>query len=346
MIPTDDPAAALEFCRSLQALLKGTDATPVPPELSVVLPVFNEVSNLAPLFERLCKTLEVLVPGSFELVFVDDGSSDGSAEYLTDLAARHPYVVALLLSRNFGHQAAVTAGLDHSRGRAAVIMDSDLQDEPEVIPALFEQWKAGYEVVYAVRRSRAEHGLLRACYKLFYRLLKSLAHIDIPVDAGDFSLLDRRAIHAMCSLRERHPFLRGIRSWVGFRQIGVPVDRSARNSGKSKYSLRALMELALDGLVGFSLIPLRCIAWAGGVLSLASVLLAGFYFIKRLSVGLYPPGFATLTVLVCFLAGIQLLTLGIMSEYLGRVLDEVKARPRYVVAKRINWFTSESPPAQ
>lgn len=346
MIPTDDSAAALEFCRALQASLLSRSGHSKPqPELSVVLPVFNEVVNLEPLLARVVATLQG-VCANFEVVFVDDGSTDGSTEKILGLAERHSFVVAVILSRNFGHQAAVVAGLDHARGRGVVIMDSDLQDEPEVIPALYAQWKNGFDVIYAIRKSRPESALLRLCYALFYRLLKTVARVDIPVDAGDFSLLDRKVLLAMSSVRERHPFVRGIRSWVGFRQTGVAVERSARNGGESKYNFKSLFALALDGLVGFSLVPLRCITWLGGLLSCASILLGLFYLIKRISVGLNPPGFATLTVLILFLAGVQLLTLGVMSEYLGRVLDEVKDRPRYVVGRRVNWVESADSPNQ
>jgi dolichol-phosphate mannosyltransferase len=340
MIPTEDSAAALELCRALYAKLSISPSNSAQTvDVSVVLPVHNEAANIEPLFQRLLVTLQGLC-SSFEILFVDDGSNDGSTEQIISLADKHPFVIAVILSRNFGHQSAVVAGLDHSRGRGIVIMDSDLQDEPEVIPALFERWKSGFDVVYAIRKKRVENPVLRFCYALFYRILKAMARIDIPVDAGDFSLLDRRVLDAMNSVRERHPFVRGIRSWVGFRQTGVLVERKGRTAGRSKYGYRALISLALDGLVGFSLIPLRCITLIGGVISVLSICLGLFYLVKRISVGLYPPGFATLTVLILFLAGIQLLTLGVMSEYLGRVLDEVKARPRYVVGRRINWAGS------
>ncbi|MFN4894702.1 MAG: glycosyltransferase family 2 protein [Pseudomonadota bacterium] len=337
MIPTKDPDAALEFCRALSAhvsRIEEQQRTPI--ELSVVLPVHNEASNLPLLFQRLVDTLKSLVD-SFELIFVDDGSTDGSIEEILKLADQHPFVVAVILSRNFGHQAAVVAGLDHARGLAVVVMDSDLQDEPEIIPSLYAQWREGNDVVYAVRKTRIESRFRRIGYSMFYRLLKKIARVDIPLDAGDFSLLDRKVLDAMHEIQERNPFVRGMRAWVGFKQAGVPVDRKARHSGESKYNIASLFALAVDGLVGFSFFPLRCIAWAGGVLSLASILLGLFYFMKKISVGLNPPGFATLTVLTLFLAGVQLLTLGVMSEYLGRVLDEVKGRPRYIVGRRINW---------
>jgi glycosyltransferase involved in cell wall biosynthesis len=336
MIPTEDPAAALEFCRALAARLSPSSTSMTSTtEISVILPVHNELANIAPLFQRLVASLQELTL-SFEIVFVDDGSNDGSTEQIINLANQYPFVVAIIFSRNFGHQAAVVAGLDNSKGRGIVIMDSDLQDEPEIIPALYERWKAGFDVVYAIRKTRAESAMLRLCYALFYRILKGLAIVDIPLDAGDFSLIDRKVLNAINSVRERNPFVRGIRSWVGFTQCGVPVERQARNGGSSKYGFRALTSLALDGLIGFSLVPLRCITWIGGMFSLTSLTLGLFYFMKKISVGLYPPGFATLTVLILFVAGVQFLTLGIISEYLGRVFDEVKARPRYVVGKRIN----------
>jgi dolichol-phosphate mannosyltransferase len=300
------------------------------PELSVVLPVYNEAENLPVLYERLTTTLEAL-ESSYEIVLVDDGSRDASRVVLRQLAAQDTRVVVVELARNFGHQVAISAGLDYTHGAGVIVMDSDLQDPPEVLPQFIERWRAGVDVVYAIRTQRKESWLKRAAYAAFYRLLQRVAAIEIPLDAGDFCIMDRRVVELLRAMPERNRFVRGIRSWVGLRQEGLAYERHARAAGRPKYTLRRLVFLALDGLISFSYLPLRAITLLGLAVSMLSVALALFYFVKKLTVGLNPPGFATLTVSLFMLAGVQLLTLGVIGEYIGRIFEEVKQRPLYVV---------------
>lgn len=335
-IPTDDPAAALRFCRALAAAL-GQDPAPrppAPPEVSVVIPVYNERENLPELYRRLTEVLGGAAAGH-ELVLVDDGSRDGSLELLRGLAARDPRVLVVELARNFGHQVAISAGLDHAAGRAVMIMDADLQDPPEVLPLFLAQWRAGHDVVYAVRQQRKEGLLKRAAYAAFYRLLQRVAQIDIPLDAGDFCIMDRRVVEVLNGMPERNRFVRGIRSWIGLDQVGLAYERHARHAGRPKYTFRRLVYLALDGLVSFSYLPLRMISLLGLAVSLLSIVLAAFYTIQKLFFELNPPGFATLVVSIFFLAGIQLVTIGVIGEYVGRIFDEVKRRPLYVVRQTV-----------
>jgi polyisoprenyl-phosphate glycosyltransferase len=346
-IPTDDPQEALRFCQALAQLLAAGDlAHPaplpralgeplrpaVPVELSLVIPAYNEEENLPTLYARLRAALDPLGL-SYELIFVNDGSRDRTLAMLQQLSAEDARVVVIDLARNFGHQVAISAGLDHSRGRAVIIMDGDLQDPPEVLPQFIAKWREGYEVVYAIREQRKEGPLKRAAYNFFYRLLKRVASIDIPLDAGDFCIMDRRVVDLLNAMPERNRFVRGIRSWVGLSQTGLAYERQSRHAGRSKYTLTRLIYLALDGLISFSYLPLRLISLAGLGVSLMSILIAIFYTIQKLTVGLSPPGFATTVVAIFFLAGIQLITIGVIGEYVGRIFEEVKGRPLYVVRK-------------
>lgn len=338
-IPTDDAAAALRFCRQLvRVLASGSPAADelivhdARPTLSVVIPVYNEHENLAALYERLVATLDG-VGLSYEFIFVDDGSHDGSLTLLHQLARDDRRVVVVELARNFGHQVAISAGLDHTRGDGVIVMDADLQDPPEVLPQFIAAWRAGHDVVYAVREHRKEGWVMRAAYALFYRILQRVAQIDIPLDAGDFCIMDRRVVTLLSAMPERNRFVRGIRSWVGLDQIGLRYERQGRYAGAPKYTVSRLVYLALDGLVSFSYLPLRIITVLGFAVSAVSILLAVFYTIQRLTVGLNPPGFATLTVAIFFLAGIQLTTIGVIGEYVGRIFEEVKRRPLYVVRR-------------
>ena len=343
-IPTEDEQAALAFCRALaKALgeLRTSDAGPCSgdargpsfashPELSVVLPVFNEEENLPVLYNRL--TTVLTAQGlSYELVFVDDGSRDGSAALLQTLAAADRHVVIVELARNFGHQVAISAGLDFAQGEAVAIMDSDLQDPPELLPDLIAAWRAGNDVVYGIRTKRKEGWAKRTAYDLFYRLLRMAANVEIPLDAGDLCIMDRKVVDTLCSMPERNRFVRGLRSWVGLRQMGLPYERQARLSGPPKYTFGRLVLLALDGFISFSHIPLRLASLLGLAISLLSFGFAAFYFVQRLTTGLTPVGFPTLVVAIFFLAGIQLITVGLLGEYVGRIFDEVKRRPLYVI---------------
>jgi len=355
-IPTEDPRAALQFCQSLAHMLAngsnpainntrrlqtvgGIKAAPsIPehhPELSVVIPVFNEEENITVLYSRLTAVLED-THVDYEIIFVDDGSRDNSLNQVQDLSAEDKRVMVVELARNFGHQVAISAGLDFARGQAVAVMDADLQDPPEVLPEFIAKWRKGYDVIYAIREQRKERWLKRSSYALFYRLLRRVANIHIPLDSGDFCVMDRRVVELLKGMPERSRFIRGIRSWVGLNQVGVPFERPARYAGQSKYTVGRLMLLALDGLISFSYVPLRFITFLGLSVSCLSIFLAVFYFVKKLLSGLSPPGFATLVVSIFFLAGIQLSTMGVIGEYVGRIFEEAKRRPLYVLRRARN----------
>ena len=351
--PVDDPQAALEFCRALSTAMELTSGAEghrqqpalvaailapraeslPPPMLSIVIPVFNEEENLHTLHARITKTFTEQGL-DYEIVFVDDGSADQSPDILRRLEAEDRRIVVVEFARNFGHQVAISAGLEHSRGRVVCIMDADLQDPPEVLHTFLSKWQEGWEVVYAVRTERKEWWGKRLAYAGFYRLLQRVANIEIPLDAGDFCVMDRKVVDLLVRMPERNRFVRGIRSWVGFKQIGVPYERQARHAGSPKYTFRKLLYLALDGLVSFSHMPLRIITVLGFTVSLLSFLVALFYLIKKITFGIGVAGFTTLVVSIFFLAGIQLMTIGVIGEYIGRISDEVKHRPLYV-ARRV-----------
>lgn len=359
-IPVSDPQAALQFCQSLAVVLASNASMPSAdnmvlgklndtttkylcsypaPDLSVVIPVFNETENLPILHQRLSGILQA-TGFSYEIVFVDDGSRDHSVPLLHELAAADAQIVVVELARNFGHQVAISAGLDHARGQGVIIMDADLQDPPEVLPQFIAKWKEGHDVVYAIREQRKEGWVKRTAYAAFYRLLQRVAHIDIPLDAGDFCIMDRRVVDLLNGMPERNRFVRGIRSWIGLNQVGLAYERHSRHAGQPKYTFKRLVYLALDGLVSFSYIPLRVITMLGFSISLLSIVLAIFYSVKRLFYGLTPPGFATLVVSVFFLAGIQLIMMGVIGEYVGRIFEEVKSRPLYVLRRVTSGRTS------
>ena len=303
-------------------------------ELSIIIPVLNESENLPALFERLL-ALVGRENVSYEIIFIDDGSSDESLDIICGFIKSNTSVSCIEFTRNFGHQYALSAGLDFCRGRACVLMDADLQDAPEVISDFLQKWREGYQVVYAVRGSREESFLKNISYKLYYRILKSFASIDLPLDAGDFCLLDRKAVDLMRNLPEKNRFLRGLRSWIGLKQYPLVVERQARFAGAPQYSLSKLITLGMDGIIAFSFIPLRVISLCGLFISLFSVVLAAFYVIKKITIGLNPPGFATIVVLISFFSGVQLVTLGIIGEYISRIFSEVKNRPLYLVKRVI-----------
>ena len=298
---------------------------------SFVIPVYNERESLTELHSRLTAVGDGL-DGAFEILFVDDASLDGSYELLTELGVRDPCTKVLRLARNFGQQIAITAGLDFAQGDAVIVMDADLQDPPELVPELVARWLDGYEVVYAVREKReGEPWLKRATARWFYRLERRLASVDIPVDVGDFRLVDRRALDVFRSMRERSRYVRGMFSWIGFRQIGVPYRRHERFAGHPKYSFRRSLVLAVDGIVSFSDVPLRIALVAGFLVSLASFVVGVFAIVAKLAGALVVPGWASILVAVSFLGGFQLILLGMMGLYVGRIFEEAKARPLYVV---------------
>ncbi len=301
------------------------------PVVSVVVPVHNEEDNLPVLHARLATVLGAI--GAHEVIFVDDGSTDRSAAAVMAMRETDHSVKLLRLSRNFGHQAALSAGLDHARGAAVVMMDGDLQDPPELLAELVARWRSGYEVVYAVRAHRKEGPFKRACYFGFYRLLRLLSPIDMALDAGDFCLVDRRVADILCGLRERHRFLRGLRSWAGYRQVGVPYDRPARLAGTSAYSFTRLIRLALDGLLSFSSVPLRLASFLGFLTAMAGVVYVAVAVSAKIFVGHPPAGWTSLIAIILVLGGVQLLVTGLLGEYLARVYDEVKDRPLYIVER-------------
>jgi polyisoprenyl-phosphate glycosyltransferase len=306
------------------------------PRISVAIPVFNEETVLPELYRRLVAVLEDLPGGPHEIVFVDDGSSDGTWEILETLAAINPQVQAVSLSRNFGHQAALSAALDHVTGDVVVAMDGDLQDTPESIPLFLDEYARGADVVYAIRRDRKEHWLLRFCYDAFYRVIAALADIPLPIGAGDFGLMSRRVVDVLRRSEERHRYLRGLRTWAGFRQVGVSVERAQRHSGKSKYSLRKLLMLAGDGIFSFSVVPLRAAAFLGALAIVASMLFGVYSLVAKFVLRQSPSGFTALYISMAFFAGVQLVFLGVIGEYVGRIYEEVKRRPVYLVDQVLN----------
>ena len=313
--------------------------------LSVVVPIHNEQESLGPLEERLSQVLDSMGEPA-EVILVDDGSTDQTPVLMALLAGRDPRYKILTLSRNFGHQIAITAGLDRAAGEAIVIMDGDLQDPPEVIPELVARWREEYDVVYAVRRRReGEPFFRRLRAAVFYRLFRVVTDLDAPVDVGDFRLIDRRVLTVLNGMRERHRYLRGMVSWVGFRQTGVEYVREERYGGESKYPFAKLLQLGLNGVISFSNAPLELALRVGLVVSALS-LATGVAAIVIKIVGLFPiPGTATIVVLIAFLGGMQLLILGILGTYLGRIYDEVKARPLYLVDREIG-FSEKSVPSR
>ncbi|HEX7072475.1 MAG TPA: glycosyltransferase family 2 protein [Hyphomicrobiaceae bacterium] len=302
--------------------------------ISVVVPVLNEVQGLQPLLDRLCPILDRI--GPWEIVFVDDGSTDGTLDTIRAKHRSDPRIKAVSLSRNFGKEIAIAAGLRYACGDAVVTMDADLQHPPEVIETFVEKWRAGYQVVYGERLDRSHEGRLRRFLsRAFYRTFNALSKCDIPEGAGDFRLLDRRAVEAMNALGERSRFNKGLFSWIGFRSVGVPYVVADRVHGSSKWSFRSLLRFALDGLTSFTTIPLRIWSLLGLAISLTAFASAIVFLVRTLLYGVDAPGFPSLIISVMIFAGVQLISLGVIGEYLGRVYEEVKARPLFIVAEEI-----------
>jgi polyisoprenyl-phosphate glycosyltransferase len=301
--------------------------------LSIGIPVFNEQDVLPELLARLLPVFDRIEGGPHELIFVDDGSSDGSRKILEDAARQDPRIRLVVLSRNFGHQAALGAALDHATGDAVVLMDADLQDQPEIIPEFVARHLAGADVVFARRRTREEGWILRLAYGAFYRIIAALSDTPLPLDTGDFALLGKPVVAALRQLPEHQRYLRGLRAWVGFTQVGIDVDRHARAAGKPKYTTWKLVKLAVDGVCSFSIVPLRAAAVTGLVAIAASIAFSTYAVYVRLAVGQVPAGFTASLVIMTFLSGVQLLFLGVIGEYLGRVYGEAKGRPPYVIAR-------------
>ena len=302
----------------------------------IVVPFLNEADNLPLLCERLERALAP-EPEAFEFLFVDDGSTDGSAAWVAGRAERDERVKLLRLSRNFGHQLAITAGMDHADGDAVVIMDADLQDPPEVVPQLLQAWRQGHEIAYAVRTSRSgESWLKRFLAATFYKTFRRMANVDVPLDAGDFRLVDRKVIDALKQVRELHRFVRGLTCWVGFSQTAIRYERAPRHAGVTKYPVWKSMRLAWDAITSFSSTPLRWMTTIGMLVSLAGLAQAARVIVDRL---LYPEsmerGWASVVAIMLFLGGVQLISLGLIGQYVGRIFEESKKRPLYFVKETV-----------
>jgi glycosyltransferase involved in cell wall biosynthesis len=303
------------------------------PTFSIVIPVYNEKENLPELYRRSREVLDS-TGEPWELVMVDDGCSDGSTQIMLKLSEEDPRVRPIIFARNFGHQIAVSAGLDYSRGRAVIIMDADLQDPPEVMLDLIARWREGYEVVYAVRSEReGETWFKTFTASLFYRLIFKITDVKIPLDTGDFRLLDRKVVDVLKKMRERHRFLRGMAAWVGFKQVGVPYKRAARFAGETKYPFSKMFRLAVNAITSFSYFPLQMATYVGFIAAGLGIIAIPVVVVVRLAGNHGFLGQASTLVAVLFLGGVQLISLGVLGEYVGRLYDESKGRPLYIVSR-------------
>jgi len=306
---------------------------PEVPTITIIAPIYNEEGNIPELYQRIREVLGT-IDDSWELLMVDDGSTDGSTDLIREYHNQDPRVVPVIFARNFGHQIAVSAGLDYARGDAVVIIDADLQDPPEVILDMIAKWREGYEVVYAVRTEReGESWFKEFTASIFYRLIYRITDVDIPLDTGDFRLLDRKVVNVMGEMRERHHFLRGMSVWVGFKQTGVEYKRAARHTGETKYPLKKMLKFATDAITSFSYFPLQLAMYLGFISAGISILAIPVVIILRLAGSQAFFGQASTLIAVLFLGGVQLISLGILGEYIGRLYDEAKGRPLYIVSE-------------
>lgn len=309
--------------------------------ISVVIPIFNEEENLPILTDRLLSSLSRY--NRFEIIYVNDGSVDNSKKIIEQLCDQNGSVKLIDFSRNFGHQSALSAGIKYAAGDAVIIMDGDLQDPPEVLPQFVEKWKEGYDVVYAIRKDRKENILKKSAYYIFYRLLDKVSDIAIPLDSGDFSIMDKKIVNHLNLFSEKNKFIRGIRAWVGFKQIGLTYERQSRLSGRSKYALTKLISLALDGIISFSRKPLLISSHLGIIITIISFLGILIVLYLKLFTSIFISGFAGIAILILFMGGIQLFLIGILGEYVGRVSDEVKNRPNFIVQSTKNLNIARTP---
>ena len=331
-------AVYTDSTRSVQFLI----SNPMPPVYSIVAPIYNEAETIPELCRRMAAVMDSL-DGPCEFVLVNDGSRDNSFEVLREIARRDPRVKVIAFSRNFGHQMAITAGIDHAVGDAVIVIDSDLQDPPEVIPDLVQAWKNGAELVYAQRAERKGETLFkRFTASFFYRLITSMTELKIPVDTGDFRLMDRKVVNALKQVREHHRFMRGLSIWVGFKQAGVTYVRQERFAGSTKYPLWKMVRFATDGITSFSYLPLQLATTAGFVFAGLALIAIPIVAALRLMGSDFFFGQATTLISVLLLGGVQLIFLGVIGEYLGRIYDEVKQRPLYIVSEKIG-FDTERP---
>lgn len=305
---------------------------------SVILPVYNEQENLNFLNKRVVKVL-VSLKKEYEIIFVNDGSCDRTKNILEDLHKINNNIKIINFSRNFGHQIAVTAGLNFASGEEVAILDADLQDPPEILPIFFAKLNEGYDVVYAIRKKRKENIFKRTAYSFFYKILHLIASVDIPLDSGDFCVLSQRMVKTINSFPERNRFIRGLRSWAGFKQIGLEYEREKRLSGESKYGLKKLFKLAFDGIFSFSFVPLQIMFFLGSISLFLSIMGIFWAIYMKFFTTAYNrvPGFATTTILIMFVGGLQLFSIGIMGEYMRRVYDEVKQRPQYIIESKLGF---------
>jgi polyisoprenyl-phosphate glycosyltransferase len=308
---------------------------------SIVIPIFNEHETIPELHRRLAGVMKNL-DAPCEVVFVDDGSSDDTFAQLSAIHAADPRFKVLRFSRNFGHQVAISAGIDHASGDAVVLMDGDLQDPPEVLPKFIDRWKEGFDVVYAVRRKRKENILKRFAYAAFYRIMRKLSYLDIPLDSGDFCLMDQKVVSVISSFPETNRFVRGLRTWAGFRQTGLEYERDARFAGEPKYTLSKLLRLAYDGIFSFSTAPLRLAVYAGFFFAVIAFLGGLLIIYQKLFHQIDVAGWSSTVVIMTFLGGLVLMTLGIIGEYVGRIYEEVKRRPVYVLRDKVGFSDTTS----
>jgi len=302
---------------------------------SIVVPVFNEEEVLTEFYKRITSVMDKLVE-PYEIIFVNDGSNDGSLELMKTLHSQDNRVKIINFSRNFGHQIAITAGLDYASGEAVITIDADLQDPPEVIPSLIDKWKEGFDVAYGIREKRAGESFLKLCTaSVFYRFLRRITDTDIPTDAGDFRLMSRKVVDSLKNIRERNRFVRGLVSWVGFPQIGVNYRREKRFAGCTKYPLRKMLKFAIDGISSFSFLPLRIASYGGFVISGVGLIYAIYVIFVKLFTTKMVPGWASIMVAILFLGGVQLIAIGIIGEYIARIGQETKQRPLYIIREII-----------
>lgn len=335
------PPNSLPLLTSLPQTVSSSDSTPDTVQISVVVPLHNEEPNINYFFERLESVLEGLGL-AYEIVCVDDGSKDNTLRQLVAHHHRNPSIKVVSLSRNFGKEIALTAAIDHAIGAAVIPIDADLQDPPELIADMIAQWQQGYDVVYATRKSRqGESWLKRFTANVFYRVIGRMSTVEIPRNTGDFRLLDRRVVEVLKQMTERTRFMKGLFAWVGFRQTFILYDRAERYKGRTKWNYWRLWNLAVDGITSFSVLPLKVWSYVGFSLAITTFLYAMFLIIRTLISGIDVPGYASLMVAILFIGGVQLLTLGIIGEYLGRVYEEVKGRPLYLVR---NSYGIDAPP--
>jgi polyisoprenyl-phosphate glycosyltransferase len=308
-----------------------TEQTTMPPKLSCVMPAYNEAGNLNKVAKHVLEALSLLSP-QVELVVINDGSKDTTAQVLNDLCAKHPQIVGVHLSRNFGKEAAITAGLEAAQGDAVFIMDADGQHPANLLPLMLQKWKHGSDVVYAVRKTRDDQSWFHVVFtKLLYKLINWRSRVQIPANAGDFRLMDRKVVDALACMPERNRFMKGLYAWVGFNCTAIDYDPLLRVDGHSNYGFRGALSLAVTGLLAFSVAPLRIVSYFGLLLSLAALAYGGYVVFDYFWFGAETPGFATVVVGMMFLSGIQLMSIGVLAEYLGRVYEEVKQRPKYLI---------------